>query len=75
MGSTLNLIVLVLVIVNRFRVEDENDHEYDLRILRNVERGTSEPLRFFNQRVFNGLHPLGGVRHFEGRGVFLVLII
>jgi hypothetical protein len=33
-----DLIVLVLVIVNRLRVEDENNHEYedDLRILRNV---------------------------------------
>jgi hypothetical protein len=81
------LIVVVLVPVIGFYlfVEDEYDdeNEYDFRkfkeltLLVGSQRGarSPKPLLIFEKCVFNGLHPLGWVGHFEGGGVFLILII
>ena len=67
--------MLVLVLLKKKKYDYEDDADDLVGLILNVKRGTFEILLFLEERVFHCLHPLGGIRHLEGGGVLLVLII
>ena len=82
--------VIFFVFVNRHRFEDDYDDEYEdnKSVLKigmwlldysdkdsQLQEVRGQQLFFFEQRIFNGLHPLWRVGDLEGSGVFLAGIV